>query len=242
MRTASLMSGSRRRSTIGLSKRRHTAGHRGQHPTASCDKESEAITHLQDARGWVVHLVVEKNGRQLQVRAARCRRGLVDAQLEHVWTDEVRLTYEELRDGLPCRGCGRGFFGGPEWVAILHRTPDEAAAIEGEESEFQRLHPECHAGRWSISGGGINHCARCCAPPPMSPETVDRVAKLLAGVVEDIARRDDELTNRWRDGAHRHATKASPEPAAAPRAPSARELARLRRAANAAGYELVKRD
>jgi hypothetical protein len=52
----------------------------------------------------------------------------------------------------------------------MHRTPKQAAELDAEEAEFKRLHPDCHDMRWSISGGGITHCARCCAPHPLSPE------------------------------------------------------------------------
>jgi hypothetical protein len=105
---------------------------------------------------------------------------------DYTWADEDRLTYEELEAGEPCRNCGRPFFGGPEWLAVLKRTPEQAAAFEAEEVEFKTLHPDCKAMRWTISGGGVEHCARCCAPPPMSPETTRRVAELLV----DMARAD----------------------------------------------------
>lgn len=107
---------------------------------------------------------------------------------EHTWTDADRLTYEEFCAGESCRNCGRPFFGGPEWVAIMHRTPEQAAALEAEEGEFRRLHPDCNALRWSISGGGITHCARCCAPHPLSPEQYLQIARLLLSAQERIER------------------------------------------------------
>jgi hypothetical protein len=106
---------------------------------------------------------------------------------EHTWTDADRLTREEFEAGEPCRNCGRPFFGGPEWVATMHRTPEQAAAIEAEEAEFERLHPDCPALRWSV-GGGFTHCARCCAPHPPSDEQIRQVARILHSARQRIAR------------------------------------------------------
>lgn len=106
---------------------------------------------------------------------------------DRTWTDADRLTYEQLEAGVSCRNCKRPFFGGPEWVAVMHRTPEQAAAIEAEEAEFLKLHPECESMRWTVAGGGIHHCARCCAPPPFADETYRRLAQILLGARRRLA-------------------------------------------------------
>jgi len=61
----------------------------------------------------------------------------------------------------------------------MHGTPEQAAALDAEEAEFKRLHPDCNAMRWSMSGRGITHCALRCAPHPFSPEQYLQIARIL---------------------------------------------------------------
>jgi len=92
----------------------------------------------------------------------------------------TRLTYEELVANVPCRGCGRPWKGGPILPAGTNNYTDkDRAAAAAEDAEFKRLHPDCHAGRQSISHSGINHCLACCPTPPMSMETLENVAAIF---------------------------------------------------------------
>jgi hypothetical protein len=47
---------------------------------------------------------------------------------EHIWTDDDRLTWEELQANVACRGCGLPFFDRRRPMPpILRRTPREVA-------------------------------------------------------------------------------------------------------------------
>lgn len=210
----------------------------GRTLNVTCDKELAALAHLQEADGWVVHLVVENAGRTARVRAGRCHRSTPTPRVEQLWTDDDRLTYEEFKAGALCRGCGRGFFGGPEWVPILHRTPEQVFAIEVEEAEFKRLHRDCHAGRWTMAGAGVTHCMRCCAPAPMSPATADRVAKVVTDVLARTAICEQELDERWRAAGRESSRSARKAVAPEISIISDAEVARLKKQANAAGFDL----
>lgn len=96
--------------------------------------------------------------RRVVLQGRYCPTGVADGVLDHVWTDEQRLGYNELVAGASCRGCGRPFFGGLEWVPILQRTPHQQAADDAEEAAFLACHPQCRAMRWAIQGGEIQHC------------------------------------------------------------------------------------
>lgn len=56
---------------------------------------------------------------------------------------------------------------------------EERAAHEGEEAVWRDLHSDCHEGRWSISGSRVGHCVGCCPHPQLSPDQVERTARIL---------------------------------------------------------------
>jgi hypothetical protein len=93
------------------------------------------------------------------------------------WTDDDRLTWEELIGGVPCQGCGRPFLGdetsqreGESWPAYRERmAPLEAA--------FRARHPE-HRTLWTV-GGGPSHCRRCCAPHPLSRQQIRQINQIV---------------------------------------------------------------
>jgi hypothetical protein len=98
------------------------------------------------------------------------------ASPEVSWSDEDRLTWEELIGGVPCQACGRPFLGdersqreGESWAAYRERT----APIE---TEFRSRHPE-HGPSWTV-GGGPAHCRRCCAPHPLSPDQIRQLNRI----------------------------------------------------------------
>ncbi len=101
---------------------------------------------------------------------------------EHKWQRDgiPPLSYEEFLAGEACRGCGALLVDdrGPR-PATLHLTEETRPFWEAEDTRFEALHPDCHAGRWTLSPGGPAHCNDCCPPPPMSPEQVRRIASLL---------------------------------------------------------------
>jgi hypothetical protein len=157
-----------------------------------CRDDSQIVTHLAASDGWHVHLLLEQAPRSVVLRTKRYWKTSPDSHWETTYTDDDRLTTEELQAGEMCRGCGRPFLGGPERVPPLYETDKQRVAREAEDAAFQELHADCHAMRWTLSGGGVQHCSRCCAPPPIAPDTLNRVARILI----DSARRHDELVRR----------------------------------------------
>jgi hypothetical protein len=98
---------------------------------------------------------------------------------EHIWTDDDRLTWEELQANVACRGCGLPFFDRRRPMPpILRRTPREVAIAAIEEHDWRTRHGDCHAVRHGFAYGPT-HCGRCCAPPPMSPEQIQRVVAIM---------------------------------------------------------------
>ena len=152
------------------------------------------------------------------------------------WIDDDRLTRDEINAGAPCRGCGRPFFGGPDRVALLHESPEQRIAREAEDAAFRALHPDCHAGGWTLRDGGVRHCSRCCAPPPIPEDALEKIAAIIVHSAQAHA----ELEKRWMN-AKRVATEQENAPSARVAAES-KDLADLRRRAHAAGFDLVPRN
>ncbi|MBG0565385.1 hypothetical protein [Actinoplanes aureus] len=101
-----------------------------------------------------------------------------------VYTDADRLSYEELIAGAPCRGCGQELLpqvAPPSWVGkgTGFFTDKERALHAAAEQAFNERHPVCHALRWTMQGSSVTHCARCCPPPPLSPEQRRQIAQIL---------------------------------------------------------------
>jgi hypothetical protein len=65
----------------------------------------------------------------------------------------------------------------------MHMTDAERPFWDAEDERFRLAHPVCRSMHWTVAPGGPEHCASCCPPPPMSPETLERVARLLRPVL-----------------------------------------------------------
>ena len=79
------------------------------------------------------------------------------------------LTYEQIRAGVPCPGCGRPWIGRQE-------------AIDTDEEGWRAMHGECRAGRNGYTDAQV-HCMRCCGLPAPSPEqlaTFTRISRETA--------------------------------------------------------------
>ena len=215
--------------------RRWEPSSRGGHGPDGCRSRDEIVGHVADADGQVMHLFVGDGGAKPVLRAQRCFRGSPDRAFDHTWADADRLTREEVIVGVPCRGCGQPFSGGPRWVPLRDRTPEQTAAIEAEELEFRTAHPACRAGRWSLGDGGVHHCNRCCAPPPLPEAAIASVARIFA----DARRRQDELERRWKAARPNSAPTKAPLPSKGRSGP---DVEGLRRQARAAGFRLVPID
>jgi hypothetical protein len=164
-----------------------------------CRREADYMAHHVAAGGLTVHLVVEEADAELRLAARYCRTA-PPAFPAPRWTDDQRLTWEQMTSGEVCRGCGRGFWGAPEWKPILQRSPEEEVAFAIEEAAFKALHPDCPTMRWSFAGGGLTHCSMCCPPPPFGPDQGKRIAKLLVEIAIGAASRDADLEQRWKMG------------------------------------------
>lgn len=128
---------------------------------------------------------------QRQKRAlTRARRGALEAEEDDRRSEErrqqweregTRLTLEEYRQGVPCRGCGellqdeRG-----SWPPLLRMTEAERAEHDAQDAAFRARHADCRAGRWSIQGSRTRHCFICCPPAPMSRHKLEELARLFA--------------------------------------------------------------
>lgn len=75
------------------------------------------------------------------------------------------LSYDQVRAGVPCPGCGRPWVGPQD---DLDRDPDR----------WHALHGECRAGRNGYSDAPV-HCMRCCGVPPLSPEQIAAVSRIF---------------------------------------------------------------
>jgi|GEM_PF-1440208 broad specificity phosphatase PhoE len=101
----------------------------------------------------------------------------VPAAPDVLWTNDDRLTWDELVGGVPCHGCGQPILGGEtsqrdgeSWVEYRER-------MKPIEEELRLRHPQ-HGSSWTAGGGPI-HCSRCCPPPPLSPEQIAQISRIL---------------------------------------------------------------
>ena len=87
------------------------------------------------------------------------------------------LTWQQYQANEPCPGCGLPVRGDPDatWPGkpLNDLTDDERAAHDAEEARFHEAHPNHQATRWSA--GSVDHCARCCPMPPMSPARLEEL-------------------------------------------------------------------
>ena len=75
------------------------------------------------------------------------------------------LSYDEVRAGVPCPGCGR------PWVG----PRDD---LDRDRDSWHALHGECRAGRNGYNDGPV-HCLRWCGVPPLSPEQIAAVSRIF---------------------------------------------------------------
>jgi hypothetical protein len=101
----------------------------------------------------------------------------VPASADVLWSVHDELTWEELVGGVPCQGCGRPILGdetsrdeGEPWTAYRER-------MKPIEDAFQIRHSG-HGSSWTAGGGPI-HCRSCCPPPPLSPEQIAQIRRIL---------------------------------------------------------------
>jgi hypothetical protein len=101
---------------------------------------------------------------------------------QHHWQVDgiAPLTYDEFLAGETCRACNEPLVDDRgNTPAILHMTDEQRPFWDVEDARYDAAHSDCRAGRWTVAPGGPTHCMNCCPPPPMSPATIDKVARLL---------------------------------------------------------------
>ena len=94
-----------------------------------------------------------------------------------LWTNDDRLTWEEFVGGVPCLGCGRPILGDETSQRDREPWTDYRERVKPIEEEFRLGHPQ-HGSSWTAGGGPI-HCSRCCPPPPLSPEQIAQISRIL---------------------------------------------------------------
>lgn len=103
---------------------------------------------------------------QLVVEQERAARREYQAVVSHCRTMPYKLlTYDQVRAGVPCPGCGR------PWVG-------PQGDFDRDRDRWQALHGECLAGRNGYADAPV-HCLRCCGVPPLSPEQVAAVRRIF---------------------------------------------------------------
>jgi hypothetical protein len=94
-----------------------------------------------------------------------------------LWTNDDRLSWEELVGGVPCQGCGQPILGDETSQRDREPLADYRERMKPIEEEFRLRHPQ-HGSSRTVGGGPI-HCSRCCPPPPLSPEQIAQISRIL---------------------------------------------------------------
>jgi hypothetical protein len=103
----------------------------------------------------------------------------------------LRPTYEQFCDGVPCPGCGRPYAERTASGVAINNHGRSALADANADEAFRANHRDCRFrvfGWYHINGGPL-HCGACCPPPEFSPETLNKVAAIVA---ESIRRQQAE--------------------------------------------------
>lgn len=133
--------------------------------------------------------------------AARARREALAAEEEdrrdterrEAWAREgTRLSWDEYKAGVPCRGCGEPMYDGlGSWPGLMYLTEEEKRDYEVMEERFRELHPDCKSGRWGTGGSRVRHCCLCCPPPPMGPAQIEKLTRLFQALPSAEERKKD---------------------------------------------------
>lgn len=71
----------------------------------------------------------------------------------------------------------------------MYLTPEQKIEYDADQAKYKKMHPDCDAHRWSMSGSRTTHCGSCCPPIPMSPEQYEDISRILLS----SPRREQEL-------------------------------------------------
>lgn len=141
-----------------------------------------------------------------QRAAARARREAFAAEEEdrlenerrEKWRREgTRLSWEEYRAGVACRGCGEPMYDGlGDWPGLMYLTDEQKCDHDAMEERFRELHPNCKSSRWSVEESRVSHCCWCCPPPPLGPKKLQELSKLVKSFPSYEERKKD--LDAWR--------------------------------------------
>ncbi|GGF31194.1 hypothetical protein GCM10010922_02810 [Microbacterium sorbitolivorans] len=97
------------------------------------------------------------------------------------WRDEdMFLTREEARSGAPCRACGLPVIDNlGNWPGTMYLTDEERIEYDATNALFEKMHPACGTGRWSMDGSRATHCLLCCPPLPLSESQIETITRIL---------------------------------------------------------------
>jgi hypothetical protein len=73
-------------------------------------------------------------------------------------------------------------------LAITERGREMLEAHR-QDDVWLKPHRDCHPARWSIGGPTITHCSSCCPPPPLPPQTQERIAEIIRPAIQRNAER-----------------------------------------------------
>ncbi|WP_280198210.1 hypothetical protein [Nocardia cyriacigeorgica] len=98
-----------------------------------------------------------------------------------VHCDLPRLTWDAYVDGAPCPGCGLPYRDEEsfEFRGTMNLTDDARVRYDAEEARFKAAHGDCAAIRHSVFGSLTMHCGRCCPTPPLSPQRIASIGRIL---------------------------------------------------------------
>lgn len=113
--------------------------------------------------------------------------------------DIPALTWDAYVAGAPCPGCGLPYSDEEPWEfrGTMYMSAEERVRYDAEQARFNEAHGQCHAIRHSVSGSLTTHCGKCCPPPPLSPDQIEAIGRILRPILGKPTTRPHELM-RWR--------------------------------------------
>lgn len=95
--------------------------------------------------------------------------------------DVTPLTWESYVAGEPCPGCGLPYKDDEPWEfrGTMYMSSEERARYNAEEARYKEAHGECHAMQHSVAGSLTMHCGKCCPAPPLSPDQIESIGRIL---------------------------------------------------------------
>lgn len=109
-------------------------------------------------------------------------RAIREEEKQREWEENgTKLTLEELRAGVACRGCGLPITDRlGSWPAPVKMDDQQRQEYEAADADYRRRHADCESYRWQMQDSRTTHCSFCCPPPPMSEEQIEKIAAIFS--------------------------------------------------------------